>query len=418
MKLQTRYSQATIISSISVLLIAGIGYYFLLHYVLNKQLDEALRVEEVEIVDYITKKHALPEATTFKDQRIEFKKVTSVVPRRFSTVKVYEPEEKEYELSRQLIFTVKVEDDYYAASVTKSQEEIERLVGLILLITLGLILLLGILLFFFNRFILKRLWRPFYDNLSAIKQFDLNAPLAIKFQQTRIDEFNEMNASVNVMTGKVVRDYMSLKNFADHASHEMQTPLAVINSRLDVLIQDPGLSETSLHQIQSIYNSVEKMSRLCQSLLLLTKIENNQFTEKKSVNIVEIVKNKLIELEEWTQENLITIKTNLDELNISMNRQLADILISNLIINAVKHSNADKKVEIFLEKNSFIISNPGETKLDTALIFDRFWKSEYSDGTGLGLAIVKHICAIYCFKLSYDYKEGRHFFRIIFNAED
>ena len=414
MKLHAQYSKATIISSIIVLLIAGIGYYFLLRFVLLEQLDETLKVEEVEILDYVNKNNSLPEATTYKDQRIRFEEVATPAPRHFLTLKLHDDEEDEYELSRQLIFPTQVKGNHYAASVTKSQEETEKLIGLTLLITLGLLLLLGILIFFYNRFLLKRLWRPFYAILSAIKNFNLNAPSAIKMQKASIDEFNEISESVNIMTEKVVRDYVSLKNFTDHASHELQTPLAVVNSRLDVLIQDPGLSEASHHQIQSIYNAVEKMSKICQSLLLLAKIGNNQFNDKELVNMRQLVENKLKELQEWALVGDLTITTELKEFSLPINRQLADILISNLVINALNYSNEKKLVMISLEKNSFTISNYGERALDTRLIFDRFWKSEYSNGTGLGLAIVKQICDLYGFDLSYEYEKGKHYFRVIF----
>ncbi|MEO5564047.1 MAG: HAMP domain-containing sensor histidine kinase, partial [Chitinophagaceae bacterium] len=411
MRLQSQYSKATIFSSITVLVIAGIGYYFLLRYVLEEQLDEALKVEEIEILDYVSKNHSLPEATTYKDQRISFTKITNSVSRHFSTIKSHNPDDDKYELSRQLIFPLEINGEYYAAYVTKSQEEIEELIGLILLVTLGLIVLLGILLFFFNRFLLKRLWRPFYSTLSSIKNFNLNAPSNVSIQTTSIDEFNEMNASVRSMTERVVKDYLSLKNFTDHASHELQTPLAVINSKLDVLIQSPELSETSLNHIQSIYTSVNKMSRLCQSLLLLTKIENNQFSDKSEVNIKEVIENKLRELEEWIQTNSLTTTTTLNKVVVSMNGQLAETLVSNLIVNAIKHSDKNSTIKISTEKNYFLISNRGEKQLDGTLVFDRFWKSEYSEGTGLGLAIVKQICEMYGFEISYTYIEGAHQFR-------
>ena len=136
---------------------------------------------------------------------------------------------------------------------------------------------------------------PFRTTLTSIKNFDLDAPSAIKTEKTSIHEFNELNESINMMTEKVVKDYVSLKHFTDHASHEMQTPLAVINSRLDILIQDPGLNEKNLQHLQSIYNAVDKMSKLSQSLLLLTKIDNKQFYENGDVDIRSRVRNKLQE---------------------------------------------------------------------------------------------------------------------------
>jgi signal transduction histidine kinase len=414
MKLQAQYNRISVVSSIIVLLIAAIGYYFLLHYVLTEQLDETLRVEQVEIQDYIRGKHSLPPATTYKDQKIQFEKAEKDFPQRFNTLKLYDAADKENELSRQLIFPVQVNGQYYAASVTKSQEATEEMRGLILLITLGLIILLSILLFFANRFLVKRLWKPFRTTLTSIKNFNLDAPSAIKTEKTSISEFNELNESINLMTEKAVKDYLSLKDFTDHASHEMQTPLAVINSKLDILIQDPALSEKNLQHLQGIYNAIDKMSKLSQSLLLLTKIDNKQFSVSMEVDIQLIVKNKLEELGEWILEKSLVINNRVNDLHITMNPQLADMLITNLVTNAIRHSEAHGQILLQSGKNIFIISNPGTTALDKHRIFDRFWKTEHSDGTGLGLAIVKRICDQYGFSLRYEFKDADHFFTIQF----
>jgi signal transduction histidine kinase len=414
MKLQSQYNKISIVSSIFVLLIAGAGYYFLLHYVLKDQLDETLRVEQEEIQDFVHTHHSLPPATTYKDQRIEFKKTDKAFPQSIRTLTLYNAEEKESELSRQLIFAVEVNGEYYIASVTKSQEDTEQLIALILLITLGLIILLSMLLFFANRFLVKRLWKPFQLILSSIKNFDLNAPSAIKTEKTVIHEFNELNENISMMTAKVVKDYLSLKHFIDHASHEMQTPLAVVNSKLDILIQDPALNEKNLQDLQSIYDAVDKMSKLSQSLLFLARIENNQFSEKQEVDIRVVAKNIIHELDEWISERSLIVRNEINELRVNMNPQLANTLIINLVINAIKHSSRKESIQLSSGKNVFMISNPGTQLLDEDRIFDRFWKSEYSDGTGLGLAIAKQICDHYGFLLQYEFKEGTHCFSVIF----
>lgn len=414
MKLHAQYSRVTITSSILILLVAGFGYFFLLSYILREQLDGALKVEEVEILDHVKKNNTLPEATTFKDQRIWFEKTTGPVKRHFNTLNIKDSAENEIELSRQLVFPVNVSGTYYAAYVSKSQEETEDLVWIILLITLGLILLSGMIIFFYNRFLLRKLWQPFYSILASIKHFNLNAPTPIHVQRTSIEEFKQMNESLNIMTGKVINDYLSLKNFTDHASHELQTPLAVVNSKLDVLIQDQHLGESGHKLIQGIYDAVEKMSKICQSLLLLSKIENDQFYEKEQVNVKQVIENKLFELEEWIKTGALTIVTELIPTTISINRQLAEILISNLLINAIKYSGERKEIMIYLEKSSFTISNHGNSELDPRLIFNRFWKSDYSDGSGLGLAIVKQICEKYNLRLEYEFKGQNHSFRINF----
>lgn len=414
MKLQTQYTKISIASSIIVLLIAGVGYYFLLHFVLEDQLDDTLRVEQVEIQDFIRTKHSLPPATTYKDQRIEFIKTDKALSPSLQTLMQYNADDNKNELSRQLLFSVNINGQYYTASVTKSQENTEKIVGVILLITLGLILLLGILLFFANRFLVKRLWKPFQTTLSSIKNFDLNAPSAIRSEKTVIHEFNELNENISMMTEKVVKDYLSLKHFTDQASHEMQTPLAVVNSKLDILIQDPALSKKNLEDLQSIYDAVDKMSKLSHSLLLLARIENNQFTEQQELDIKATTGNILLELDEWIKDKSLLVRNEIDELKVVMNRQLGNTLIANLIINAIKHSNRQETIRLWSNEKTFMISNPGNQPLDSNRIFDRFWKSAYSDGTGLGLAIVKHICDHYGFSLQYQFKEQSHYFSIAF----
>jgi len=183
MRLQAQYNKISIASSVLVLLIAGAGYYFLLNYVLKDQLDETLRVEQAEIRDFIKTNHALPPATTYKDQRIEFKGSDKFFPQRLRTLTLYNAEEKESELSRQLVFTVEANGQYYVASVTKSQEDTEKIIAVILLITLGLIILLSMLLFFANRFLVKRLWKPFQATLSSITTLILMPPLLLKLKK-------------------------------------------------------------------------------------------------------------------------------------------------------------------------------------------------------------------------------------------
>jgi signal transduction histidine kinase len=414
MKLQAQYNKISIASSILVLLIAGLEYYFLLNYLLKDQLDDSLREEQVEIQDFIKTNHSLPPASTYKDQKITFKKSEKAFPQGFKTLKLYDAEEKEDELSRELDFTVEVNGQYYLASVSKSQEDTEKIITVILLSTLGLIIFLSLLLFFANRFLVKRLWKPFRATLSSIRSFDLNAPSAIKTEKTAIYEFNELNENISMMTEKVVKDYLSLKHFIDHASHEMQTPLAVVISKLDILIQDPALNEKNLRDLQAIYDAVDKMSKLSRSLLLLARIENNQFSEKQEVDIRGIAKNIIQELDEWIGEKNLTVSNEINELKVNINPQLANTLIANLVVNAIKHSARQERIRLWSGKNTFTISNPGAQALAGDRIFDRFWKSEYSDGTGLGLAIAKQICDHYGFLLQYEFREGSHFFSIVF----
>ncbi len=414
MKLQAQYNRITIISTLFILLIAAIGYYFLLRYVLTNQLDEALKVEEVEIYDYIKKHDTLPAPTVYKDQRTNFEPATKKIERVFKRLEISDDGSNETESSRQLLFPVELHGKFYAASVTISEEETQDLVWIILFSTIALIVLLTAILFFTNRFLLKKLWQPFRHTLSSIKEFNLSAPVEISIQPTKITEFRELNESIRMMAQKVMKDYQSLKNFTDHASHEMQTPLAIIHSKLDVLIQEPELSGKSMQQVQSIYTAVEKLSRLCQSLLLLARIENNQYKAKQKVSLDGIIEEKRTELQEWINGIHVDVKINLKPLTVTMNKELAEILISNLFWNAIRHNETGGSILIETVGDKLVVYNAGKTALDKNLIFTRFYKSDHSEGSGLGLAIVQQICTLYQFDLQYHYKEGQHCFIIFF----
>ncbi len=415
MKLQAQYNRITIISTLFILLIAAASYYFLLRYVLITQLDEALKVEEAELYDYVSKYNKLPEPTVYKDQRISFLKTTVKGERNFKSLEIFYEDENENELCRQLLFPIKVNGENYMVSVTKSEESTHDLVWIILFSTTGLIALLTAILFFTNRFLIKKLWKPFHNTLSSIKEFNLSAPVAIRMQPTNITEFRELNESIRMMAHKMLKDYQSLKDFTDHASHEMQTPLAVINSKLDILIQEPELSEKSLEQVQGIYKAVEKLSRLCQSLLLLTKIENNQYAAIEQVSINELLQEKGAEMEDWMNAFDLKVTMQLDPLPVSMNRHLAEILVSNLLQNAVRHNDSTGSITITTGDNKLSVLNAGNVPLDKERIFERFYKSDYSGGSGLGLAIVKQICDQYYFSLDYKFKEDQHCFIVIFS---
>lgn len=414
MKLQSQYNRITIISTLFILLIAASGYYFLLRYVLINQLDESLKEEEAEIHDYINAHDKLPAPTVYKDQRIYFMEVKEPGKRSFQNAEVRDTADNENELARQLLFPVEVNGRYYMVSVSNSQEATEDLVWIILFSTIGLIVLLTAILFFANRFLLQKLWQPFRTTLSSIKKFNLTDPVDISMLPTHITEFRELNESILMMSQKVMKDYRSLKDFTNHASHEMQTPLAVINSKLDILIQEPELSGKSLEQVKGIYKAVEKLSRLCQSLLLLARIENNQFTVTQQIFINELIVEKNKEMQEWISAMDLVTELQLQPLPVMMNKELAEILVSNLFRNAIRHNEAKGSIIIQTCDHQLTVSNTGKSALDKNRVFDRFYKSDHSDGSGLGLAIVQHICEQYQFKLDYAFREGKHHFSVFF----
>lgn len=419
MKLLATYYRANIAATLIIVLISSIGYYFIIHHILIEQLDGALIVEEEEVIDHLNKYKSLPEPSSYSDQFVSFKQSAAPVTRNFTTINFFDNEENENILARQLVFPVNVNEKHYAVYVTKSQEETEDLVRLILISTLIIVISLLLILFLVNRLVLRRLWKPFESTINELKHFNLSKSGEIKLIDSNIDEFRELNHAVKLMSVHVDQEYQALKRFTDNASHEMQTPLAVINSKLDLLIQG-NLTEMQMEQLQVIYNSLEKLSRLNQSLLLLTKIENNQFKEQDFYRLDELIKEKLVQYEELISAKNLEIITSIEQTSIRGNKDMLDMLLNNLFGNATRYNKPYGKIKISLEEKILTVSNESYLpELDKELLFQRFYRHENTstDGNGLGLSIIKQLCHEMGYTIGYRYNNHLHEFSINLQAE-
>lgn len=417
MKLAAKYNRVTLIASIIVFIFTGVIYYSVIHYILTGQLDRDLAIEEDEITTYVKTYGKLPQAGSFKEQKVSYSLIDPGhnFERRYSYNDYFNESEQKVEPGRSLIYTVDVNGKLYSVTVTKSRVESEDLVRIIFLITLSVTVLLLITLLLINRFILNNIWKPFYGILSQMKAFNLADKNDIRIESTKIDEFTELNTAVATMSLRVKQDYRELKSFTDNASHEMMTPLAVINSKLDTLIQTETFSDSQGELIEDIYLAVGKLSRLNQSLLMLAKIENNLIGDQETIDLDNLIKQKARQFHELLQLHNINLRTALANKQINMNKHLADMLINNLLSNAIRHNYKDGEIFIQLSDSQLIISN---TSSDTALIadkvFERFYKNAASEGMGLGLAISSQICNLYYFKLNYAYQDRQHIFTVSF----
>jgi len=195
----------------------------------------------------------------------------------------------------------------------------------------------------------------------------------------------------------------------------MLTPIAVITSKLDTLIQDERLKAEQFTQITDIYAATNKLSRLNQSLLLLVKIDNDLIHDTATFNLKDIILEKIHQFQELNQNKQIEIIELLGDKEITASKYLIEILINNLFNNAIKHNTTRGKIYIELTPNELVFKNTGESgPLKSGEIFERFKKGKNSDGTGLGLTIAKNICSQYNFNLTYSYESLLHTFKIVF----
>jgi len=400
-----------------ILLFTAITYYLAIHYILTNELDKDLTVEEQEINAYLQLYKKLPPPGNFKDQIVKYSSTDRTTTRLFSDTVYWNSAENENEPGRMLVTTVKLNQQPVKVNIIKSKVEAEILVRIIFLITLGITVLLLVNLAIINRFVLKRIWKPFYVTLSQLQRFNITDGADFVVEETNTDEFNDLNDAARSLALRVRKDYNELKTFTDNTSHEMMTPLAVINSKLDTLLQAGPFTEKQGVLIEDVYNEMSRLSRLNQSLLLMAKIDNHLIQDKSSILLKEKVIEKIKQFHELSQNEHLSVSAILKDKSILMSNYLADILLNNLFSNAIRHNVKRGSIQIILNEQSLSFINTGKPEaLNTEVIFKRFGKGDQSEGMGLGLALAMQICNYYGYQLSYKFDSSHHHFIINFNS--
>jgi signal transduction histidine kinase len=234
---------------------------------------------------------------------------------------------------------------------------------------------------------------------------------AIEFPANQVDEFTFMDETLQKATNQARHDYVILKEFTENASHEMQTPLAIIRSKLDLFIQNENLSEDQSKTMQSAYLAVERLSRLNHSLLLLAKIGNNQYAETSPINLKQKLEEKIDAFHELWQSQNISVTTSLTDATVNMNQELGDILLNNLLSNATRHNFTGGLINIDLTGKQLKITNSSLYKdLGNPYLFSRFYKQDGKGNNGLGLSIIKEICDISGLEIHYLFEDDSHSF--------
>ena len=419
MKLLSKYNRINIAVTIGVFLLGSIFFFFVLRYILTNQLDETLLSEKQELTNYVYAHDTLPEIVNTRQQWIYYDTVSKLISHSYFKNNTYLDEEYETKPVRQYIFPLKAGNTLYTITINKSEQETEGLLRIIIIATVTMIAVILLINFIINRRVLSSLWNPFYKTIQNIKTYRLSDQQRLQFQKTSIDEFKSLNESLGEMSERIYNDYETLKRFTENASHEMQTPLAVIRSKTDMLLQSADWEEKEMHQLQQIEDATNRLAKLYQSLLLLTKLENRQFLLNERVNLTEIIQQKIKEREDVLHAKKISIHTNLQPVILSFHQHLAEILVSNLLNNAIRHTAANGEIDVELSKEMFSVSNTSlNGELDKSKIFQRFYKTDTSEGTGLGLAIVKEICNVVNADISYEYKNNKHQFIIRLGDEN
>lgn len=274
-----------------------------------------------------------------------------------------------------------------------------------------LFILLGVTLLVFSFLINRLLFLPFQKTLERIRAFNLKKQEALALPFTTTKEFKQMNTFIAQMIAKARQDYLSVKEFSENASHEIQTPLSVAQGKLELLLESPDLNLEQLKLIDAAQQSLNKLSKLGEALLLLTKIENKEFIAQEEIDFSAIVKQNADNFSELAEmKGLLLSEKIKKEVMLKIDPMLAEILVTNLLKNTIRHNVKGGWISVQLDDQALMVSNSGESpRIPTQQLLERFQKSHHSNGSlGLGLAIVKKICDVNNFDIQYHFDENAH----------
>ncbi len=331
------------------------------------------------------------------------------------TTSIFNNFEQETDRFRVLSTTIRIQGKPYQLTISTNVEEADETLIAIAIVTILFFAFLVLGFVFLNKRISRKSWKPFYHTLDQLKKFDLNKDQHIHLEQSDIEEFEELNKELSELIRKNASAFNQQKRFIENASHELQTPLAILKSKMDVLLQDEHLSENQSATIESINSNLSRISRINKNLLLLAKIENHQFADETFVDVRKTLQESIDLLGDYVLSKEMEIQLTALPYSVKCNQTLLEVLINNLLINAIRHGTIGDAIQINLEDGQLTFSNSGIRALNPDQLFVRFGIStEETTNSGLGLAISKEICERYNWKLSYAFSGQRHEFVIGF----
>ena len=412
MRLQTKINIRFLALNFLVFTVAGVLFYFALGKVVDQNIREMLKSRQAYILLNLQQNPLSTDSLVSPDHSIFINRVDYIHEyKHFSDTLAYDQDENELIPFRKMSFSVKTKDRYYKVVILQSlfeSEDLQMVIFSFMAVLFGFVLSA---LFFMNRWLSNKAWTPFFKSLSVLSAWKMTENQLFSFDRTGITEFDQLNSTLENMMQKIQADFVNLKEFTENASHEIQTPLAIIKAKLELVMHDTTLNDKQHQQIHAAFESAIRLSKLNEALLLLSKIENKQFVELSEIDICNLIQSRVEYLEELFALKQIDVSVHLDEkVFLTMNPMLAEILINNLLSNALRHNIVNGKIIISSQNQEITISNTGEhTQIDVSRLFHRFAKQvTSSESNGLGLAIANEICKNYHLSLTYNFMNEMH----------
>lgn len=412
MKLVYKNIIVNIIASILILFAGEFSLYFLLKTKIQKEAVEHLYLERHFMMKELNQgvnisqfQHNIGDVLDIKPiPVIQYK--TPVI----EEVEIREEWEEEHFTSSKIIFDVNQDGKNYRVSIFKTIDEDEGLGGSMVAIIFISSLCMLVILISVNIFTYYKLFSPLSVLIRDIKHFSVQQLKKITPPKTSTTEFIVLGKEISKMSEKIISDYTSIKEFTENMTHEIQTPLAVINSKIERCLQDKNLTEEQAILLSDAAKSVSKLFHINKGLTLISKLENQQFDDVTEIHLKSLVQQRINYLVDFIENKNITLTEHYhNDLTVSMKMSLAEILIDNLIKNAIQHNVMNGSIIISIESYTLKIANTGEApKGPTTAYFDRFYSQKPQQSLGLGLAIIKKIVEYYHYKILYIYENNMY----------
>ncbi|MFT3738586.1 MAG: sensor histidine kinase [Breznakibacter sp.] len=410
MKLQSGSIAYHIVFVGIVLTLTGIFLQFTLARIYYKQIDDGIRTDREIIREEIEHLDTVPDYTTIFGHRVEvtlYQK--AVVPvDGFSNVVLTDSVNTSESLYRRHVFASNRSNGLgYEICILKPLSELHKFKQVVTYVVILAFILLLAAFWVGGYFMNRRLWHPFYQTLGTLGQFNIDAPEALRFPYTRISEFKELNQILSSFSVKLKRDYIRMKEFSESLSHEINTKLAIITAKTELILQSENLSADQIEHFETIYQVTNNLIHLNNGLLLLAKIDNKFYDASEPVNLGPLIETNLQSFDDFIKQKEIGVKADLQDVELNMNKALCDILVSNCISNAVKHNPPNGYIHIDLKPAMLTVTTPFtayRSAHDNRSLAGSFNSGSFFRSQGLGLEIIRRICRSYdfSFKLKTD----------------
>lgn len=400
----------------------GALFYFTMVDEIRDEADDALEDYSAMIISRILAGEALPQENDGSNNSFEVHAVDSDYAAThphlsYRDENIYIPDKREKEPAR--VITSIFHDaagNYYELTVTTPTFEkadlFEAVLGWIVVLYVALLVIVLTI----TMIIFRRGLQPLYDLLHWLDAYRPGGRPERVPNNTDVEEFRRLNVALQQAVDRSEELFERQSQFIGNASHELQTPLAIIGNRVEWLLDSTTITEEEAGELFKIKKTLSRAVRLNKTLLLLTKIDNGQFPESVEVDLVQMIRESAESYGDVYAEREVSVTQSLPaEFKVEMNESLAATLVTNLIKNAFVHSSNGGEVHISIAGRTLTISNAGEEPLDKEHIFERFYQAARKEGsTGLGLALVAAVCRYYNLRLEYFFADGKHYFEVEF----